>query len=444
MTLLNSLESLNQQVSRVKTIEIFGRVISVKGVIIECRGIADFVTIGSRCEIETSTRDSDNILCEVVGFHNATVLLMPFSDTDGIGAGALVRVCAVSDSIEPHESWMGRVINSFCQPIDNLGPIKQGPKTYPLKNPAPSAQKRKRMGDKIDLGVRAIDTFVSCCYGQRLGVFSGSGVGKSVLIAMLTKYANTDVKVIGLVGERGREVKEFIEEYLGPEGLKKAVIIVATGDESALLRKRAAYVTLCVAEYFRDLGKEVLCIIDSMTRFAMAQREIGLAVGEPPTSKGYTPSVFAELPKLLERAGPGVDKGNITGLFTVLVEGDDHNEPISDAVRGILDGHIVLERGIAERGRFPAIDVLKSVSRSMPKCNTEDENNVIIFARKMLSVYSDMAEMIRLGAYKKGTDPEVDMAIKYYAEIEKFLSQKPSESMSMSESYAKLTEIMKK
>ncbi len=275
-----------------------------------------------------------------------------------------------------------------------------------------------------------------------MGIFAGSGVGKSVLISMLTKYADTDVKVIGLVGERSREVKEFIEEYLGAEGLKKAVIIVATGDEPALLRKRAAYVTICVAEYFRDLGKEVLCIIDSMTRFAMAQREIGLAIGEPPTSKGYTPSVFSELPKLLERAGPGTGKGNITGLFTVLVEGDDQNEPVSDAVRGILDGHIVLDRTIAERGRFPAVDVLRSVSRAMPKCNSDLENDIVVFARKMLSIYSDMAEMIRLGAYKKGTDPEVDMAISYYSELEKFLSQKPTENMPMQESYAALSKIL--
>ena len=275
-----------------------------------------------------------------------------------------------------------------------------------------------------------------------MGIFAGSGVGKSVLISMLTKYADTDVKVIGLVGERSREVKEFIEEYLGPEGLSKAVIIVATGDEPALLRKRAAYVTIAIAEYFRDQGKEVLCIIDSITRFAMAQREIGLAVGEPPTTKGYTPSVFSELPKLLERSGPGVDKGNITGLFTVLVEGDDQNEPISDAVRGILDGHIVLDRSIAERGRFPAVDVLKSVSRTMPKCNSDLENRQVIYGRRMLATYQNMAEMIRLGAYKKGSDSEVDLSIHYYKQLEDFLNQKPTELTHMNESYAKLGQIL--
>jgi flagellum-specific ATP synthase len=275
-----------------------------------------------------------------------------------------------------------------------------------------------------------------------MGIFAGSGVGKSVLISMLTKYAHTDVKVIGLIGERGREAKEFIEEYLGPEGLKKAIIVLATGDESALLRKRAAYLTISIAEYFRDAGMEVLCIMDSITRYAMAQREIGLAIGEPPTTKGYPPSVFSELPKILERAGPGVANSNITGLFTVLVEGDDQNEPISDAVRGILDGHIVMDRAIGERGRFPAVDVLKSVSRAMPKCNNAFENKLVTTARRSLSIYNDMAEMIRLGAYKKGTDPEVDNSIILYEKIEKFLNQLPNENCAMSDSFKHLSEIL--
>ena len=275
-----------------------------------------------------------------------------------------------------------------------------------------------------------------------MGIFSGSDVGKSILISMLTRYAETDIKVIGLVGERSREAKEFIEEYLGEEGLKKAVIVVATGDEPALLRRRTAYLIMTIAEYFRDQGKEVLCIIDSITRFAMAQREIGLTVGEPPTSKGYTPSVFSELPKLLECAGPGIGVGNITGLFTVLVEGDDHNEPISDAVRGVLDGHIVLDRAIAQRGRFPVVDVLQSVSRAVPKCNSKKENEIINFGRKMLSIYSDMAEMIRLGAYKKGSDKDVDASIGYYKKLEEFFKQAPDESTHIQESYQKLAETL--
>jgi len=367
---------------------------------------------------------------------------MPFDDIDGVSSGAEVEIYQHENVIHPDESWLGRIINAFGDPIDEKGSLKSGEKAYRLKAPPPSSQKRNRVGKKIDLGVKAIDIFTSCCFGRRMGVFAGSGVGKSVLISMLTKYAATDVKVIGLIGERSREAKEFIEEYLGPEGLKKSVIIMATGDESALLRKRAAYTTMAVAEYFRDQKKEVLCIMDSVTRFAMAQREIGLAIGEPPTTKGYPPSVFAELPRILERAGPGVESANITGLFTVLVEGDDDNEPISDAVRGILDGHIVLDRAIAQRGRFPAIDILKSVSRTMPACNNDLENRQITYARKMLATYHDMAEMIRLGAYKKGTDADVDLSIGYFNKIEAFLNQLPNETSPMIDGYKKLGEIL--
>ncbi|MDA9163709.1 flagellar protein export ATPase FliI [Rickettsiaceae bacterium] len=441
MSFATYLEAVNAEIDDIKPIKISGRVTSVKGVVIECQGISEFVSIGSRCKVNNPLKNS-HILCEVVGFENSSVLLMPFDDTEGVGAGAEVEVYQHENVIHPDESWLGRIVNAFGEPIDEIGPLKPGERSYPLKTNPPPSQKRNRIGKKIDLGVKVIDTFMSCCFGQRMGIFAGSGVGKSVLISMLTKYAATDVKVIGLIGERGREAKEFIEEYLGPEGLKKAVIIMATGDESALLRKRAAYVTMAVAEYFRDQGKEVLCIMDSVTRFAMAQREIGLAVGEPPTTKGYPPSVFSELPKILERAGPGVNKANITGLFTVLVEGDDQNEPISDAVRGILDGHIVLDRAIAERGRFPAVDVLRSVSRALPQCNNDLENKQITYARKMLATYQDMAEMIRLGAYKKGTDPEVDLSIGYFDKIEKFLNQKPNESCAMDESYKQLGAIL--
>ena len=434
-------ESLIKQVDDIKPIRILGIVHSVKGTIIECKGISNFVSIGSRCKIHNILKSSI-ILCEVVGFDHMNTLLMPFEDMDGIGAGAKVEIYQHDNSIAPDISWLGRIINALGEAIDEKGSLKSGDQLYQLKASPPASQKRNRIGEKIDLGVKVIDTFVSCCYGQRMGIFAGSGVGKSILISMLTKYAHTDVKIIGLVGERSREVKEFVEEYLGEEGLKQAVIIVATGDESALLRKRAAYVTMSIAEYFRDQGKEVLCIIDSITRFAMAQREIGLAIGEPPTTKGYTPSVFSELPKLLERSGPGIGDTHITGLFTVLVEGDDTNEPISDAVRGTLDGHIVLERTIAERSRFPAVDVLKSISRAMPKCNSDLENRQVAFARRMLSIYQDMAEMIRLGAYKKGTDPDVDMSINYYNKLEAFFKQQPAESTPMIESYKKLGEIL--
>ena len=442
MPYTEAIETVTEQINKISLIHIYGRVTAVKGIVIECVGISEFVSIGTHILVHPNN-GINHIMSEVIGFDGEKVLLMAFGDIDGVGAGSRVEIVNRENDVYPDASWLGRIINSLGEPIDSKGPLKNGEESYNLKNTPLPSQKRRKIGGKIDLGVRVIDTFTSCCYGQRMGIFAGSGVGKSVLISMLTKYANTDVKVIGLVGERSREVKEFIDEYLGPEGLKQAIIIVATGDEPAILRRRAAYLTMTIAEYFRDQGKEVLCIIDSITRFAMAQREIGLAAGEPPTSKGYTPSVFSELPKLLERAGPGIEPGDITGLFTVLVEGDDHNEPISDAVRGILDGHIVLDRSIAQRGRFPAVNVLHSISRAVPKCNSAFENRLIIFGKKMLSIYNDMAEMIRLGAYKKGTDPEVDAAIEFYGVLEEFFNQAPDETSHMAESYKKLAEILK-
>ncbi|HYH38777.1 MAG TPA: FliI/YscN family ATPase, partial [Azospirillum sp.] len=273
--------------------------------------------------------------------------------------------------------------------------------------------------------------------------FAGSGVGKSSVMSMLAKFSAAEVSVIGLIGERGRELQEFIVEDLGEEGLARSVVVCATSDEPPLMRRQAAYMTLAVSEYFRDQGRDVLCMMDSVTRFAMAQREIGLSAGEPPTTKGYPPTVFAELPKLLERAGPGVaGSGSITGLFTVLVEGDDHNEPIADAVRGILDGHIVLERQIGERGRYPAINILRSVSRTMPGCNSQAENELVGRARRLLSSYDNMAEMIRLGAYRRGTDPQVDEAIHYNPALEAFLKQGKREATDLATGYAQLAEIL--
>jgi len=299
------------------------------------------------------------------------------------------------------------------------------------------------------MGVRAMNAFTTLCKGQRMGIFAGSGVGKSTLMAMLARNTDADAIVIGLIGERGREVKEFIEDDLGEEGLARAVVVAATSDEAPLVRRQAAYVAMAVAEKLRDDGLNVLLLMDSVTRFAMAQREIGLSAGEPPASKGYTPTVFAELPRLLERAGPGLQDadptkavGSITALFTVLVEGDDHNEPISDAVRGILDGHIVLERAIAERGRFPAINVLKSVSRAMPGCNTPEEQGLIQQARGPMTIYEDMADLIRLGAYKAGTNPEVDHAVMLYPQIEAFLTQRKDEATDLATGYQSLSAIL--
>src|SRR5262245_38967797 len=346
----------------------YGRVTGVQGLLVEVAGTVDALAIGTRLAI-AGPRGRD-VAAEVVGFRNGHALAMPFADLDGVRMGCKAFVEAEVAEVCPSRQWLGRVINALGEPVDGLGQLAHGTKSYRVRGTPPPAHARARVGAKIDLGVKALNTFTTACQGQRLGIFAGSGVGKSVLLSMIARYTAADVIVIGLVGERGREVQEFIADDLGPEGLARSVVVVATSDESALMRRQAAWLTMAIAEYFRDAGRDVLCLMDSITRFAMAQREIGLSAGEPPASKGYTPSVFAELPKLLERAGPGHgETGSITGLFTVLVEGDDHNEPISDAVRGIVDGHVVLDRAIAERGRYPAVNVLRSISRTMPACN---------------------------------------------------------------------------
>lgn len=420
---------------------VFGRVTGVQGLLVEVAGIERHLSVGGRCIV--IARGERRVPCEVVGFRDDRALLLPFSTLDGIGLGCKAVVSDAQPTISPTPAWLGRVINAHGEPIDGGPPLPLGDMPHPIRNRPPPAHLRQRVAGKLDLGVRAINTFLTCCCGQRMGIFSGSGVGKSILMSMVARYTSADVSVIGLIGERGREVQEFIHDDLGPEGLARSVVIVATSDEAPLVRRQAAYMTLAVAEYFRDLGNDVLCLMDSVTRFAMAQREIGLAAGEPPTTKGYPPTTFAELPKLLERAGPGPNgAGTITGLFTVLVDGDDHNEPIADATRGILDGHIVLDRAIAERGRYPAINVLRSVSRTMPACNSDPENTLVNTARRHLAEYENMAEMIRLGAYRKGTNAEVDEALNYYGPIEQFMSQGKDESDTIESGYAKLAGIL--
>ena len=290
--------------------------------------------------------------------------------------------------------------------------------------------------------IRDSNSFVTCCHGQRMGVFSGSGIGKSVLLSMMARNVEADVSVIGLIGERGREVQEFLQDDLGAAGLARSVVVVATSDEPALMRRQAAYLTLAISEYFRDRDQHVLLLMDSVTRFAVAQREIGLSAGEPPTAKGYTPTVFSELPRLLERAGPGTGEGTITGIFSVLVEGDDHNEPIADAVRAILDGHIVMDRSIAERGRYPAVNVLRSVSRTMPRAADPAYLEVLTRARAAMSAYADMEELIRLGAYRPGSSPEVDRAIALHGPLEEFLAQSKEESTTLAEGYQRLEQIL--
>ncbi len=439
------MKALITDIARLQPVILSGRVVTVSGLLIEASGPLSSWGIGARLSI--LRKPGDELPCEVVGFRADRALLMPYGVVDGVRPGAVVRLDAAEAMLYPDASWLGRVIDCFATPIDGHGPIRQGGAAYAIRALPPVAHSRARLGGRMDMGVRSLDVFTTCCYGQRLGVFAGSGVGKSVLLSMLARQAACDVVVVGLIGERGREVKEFLEETLGEEGLKRAVVVVATSDEPALARRQAAYTTLAVAEYFRDQGKEVLCLMDSVTRFAMAQREIGLAAGEPPTTKGYTPTVFSELPKLLERAGPGVEvngkaRGNITALFTVLVDGDDHNEPVADAVRGILDGHIVMQRSIAERGRFPAINVLKSISRTMPDCQEPAEYDLVKQARALLAAYSDMEELIRIGAYRKGSDPQVDRAIALNADLEAFLSQDKFETATRQQAFKRLQDIL--
>lgn len=435
------LQTLIDEIARVRTARVYGRVAAVLGLLVEIDGIHSYLPVGGRCEI--LGRNGGRVRCEVVGFRNGCALAMPFASLDGVGLGSRVEIDASPPEVYPHEAWLGRVVDAFAEPLDGKPPLRRGPQAYGIRNVPPPASMRNRVGRKLDVGVRSINAFLTCCQGQRLGIFSGSGVGKSILLSMLARYCAADVVVMGLIGERGREVKEFIEAHLGAEGLSRAVLVVATSDESALMRRQAAHLTLTVAEYFRDRGKKVLCLLDSVTRFAMAQREIGLSAGEPPASKGYTPTVFAELPKLLERAGPGTGEGSITGIFTVLVEGDDHNEPISDAVRGILDGHVVLDRAIAQRNRFPAINVLRSISRTMPACNTPAENALVDKARQVMAVYDDMAELIRLGAYRAGSDPAVDEAIALHEALEGFQRQTLDDRTTLEDGYRMLAQILR-
>ena len=341
-------------------------------------------------------------------------------------------------------AWVGRVLDPMGRPLDG-GPMPApGAIQRPTHAPAPAAGQRSRLGVRLPLGVRVLDLFTPVRRGQRLGLFAASGVGKSTLMAMLAGGLAADVIVFALVGERGRELREFIEDDLGPEKLARSVVVCATSDSAAPLRREAAYAAMTVAEHFRDQGLQVLLLMDSVTRFALALREIGLAVGEPPATRGYPPSVFTELPRLLERAGPGPDNspGAITALFTVLVEGDDHDEPVADAVRGILDGHVVLDRAIAEAGRYPPVDVLRSVSRSMPGVLEEDEWQLVVEAKRLLSTYGEIKDLVRLGAYRAGHDPEADAAVKLAPRIEAVLRQRKGEISPVEQSFAALAEAI--
>src|ERR1700678_264702 len=378
------MKALAEQIADIDGVNIFGRVVGVRGLMVEVAGPIHAMSVGARIVIDTG--GNRFIPSEVIGFTGNNAVVMPFAGLDGVRRGGRAVIGNSGNQVRPSPLWLGRVLNAMGEPIDGKGSLPQGPSPMPYRNSPPPAHSRQRVGAPLDLGVRALNTFLTCCRGQRLGIFAGSGVGKSVLLSMLARNVDADITVIGLVGERGREVQEFLQDDLGEAGLARSVVVVATSDEPALMRRQAAYLTLAISEYFRDEDKDVLVLMDSVTRFAMAQREIGLSAGEPPTAKGYTPTVFTELPKLLERAGPGVGAGTITGIFTVLVDGDDHNEPLADGVPGLLEGHIVMERAIAERGRYPAINVLKSISRTMPRAADPSYLPVLNRARQIMEI----------------------------------------------------------
>ncbi len=422
---------LKEKVNEIDTTYYEGVVKEVIGLIIEVEGIKAFV--GEVCTIFNIKKEE--VKCEVVGFRDERVLLMPLGELVGISPGCKVIPTRRPLEIKCSESLLGKVLDGLGNPI--YGDEYLSGKPYPLENQPPDPLRRKRIKDILPTGIRAIDGFLTCGDGQRIGIFAGSGVGKSTTLGMIAREAEADVNVISLIGERGREVLEFIEKDLGPEGMKKSVIVCATSDKSALERVKGALTATAIAEYFRDQGKKVILMMDSVTRFAMAQREIGLAIGEPPAQKGYTPSVFAKLPKLLERAGTS-EKGSITGFYTVLVDGDDFNEPIADAVRGILDGHIVLSRSLAQKNHYPAIDILNSVSRLMPQIADDKHKMIASNARDLLATYKDAEDLINLGAYVKGSNKKIDLAIKFNEGINNYLKQGIEEKSSFDDNLAGL------
>ena len=413
---------------------ISGTVRSITGMTLTVGGLEALARIGSLCRVHTSAGHIDG---EVVGAQGNELCVLPFGTWEGVSVGNEVTLIEHDDMVFPDETWIGTVVDALGRPLTRYNRARRPRRKTRFRSDPPGAFDRRKVGAKLETQIKCIDIFTPICRGQRMGVFAGSGVGKSTMMAMLARNTDADVIVIGLIGERGREVQQFIQEDLGPAGMARAVVVVSTGDEAPLLRKRAALTTTAVAEYFKSTGKQVLLLLDSVTRFAMAQREIGLARGEPPTLRGYPPSVFSELPHLLERAGPGTkSEGDITGLYTVLVDGDDMNEPIADAVRGIVDGHLVLDRKIAEQGRFPAIDLQRSLSRMLPGCHSPEEYEITKAARKALGRYADMEDLIRLGAYKAGSDPETDEAIKFFKTASPFLSQGRGDKTPAAEGFA--------
>lgn len=416
-----------------------GAVNSVTDLAIEVEDRLGALEVGARVEIETA---SEILVAEIVGVSGGGAVAMPFGDVAGVKRGARVRFTSPSAAIAPSRAWLGRIVDGLGRPADGRGALPAFGPLRDVRSGPPPAALRSRLGPRVDFGVKALNAFCPARAGQRLGVFSGSGIGKSTLLSMIARNTLADVNVIALIGERGRELREFVEDSLGADGLARSVVVIATSDEPAMMRREAAFLAVTIAESFRDGGAHVLCLMDSLTRVASAQREIGLAAGEPPASKGYTPSVFSLLPKLLERAGPGLaGAGAITGVFSVLVEGDDHDEPIADAARALLDGHIVLDRRIAERGRFPAVDILKTVSRSAQGVLDPEEFELARAARALASEFEDVRDMLKIGAYRRGANPATDAAIDYHARLEALLSQSDGRAVGVAETFEALRAI---
>ena len=432
-----NLEKFNEAIDSCKSMNMIGKVVQIVGLVIECNG--PNVSMGELCYVQSHFDDVEPLPAEVVGFREGYVLLMPLGETKGIGPGCQVVSAQKVLQVKVGPELLGRVIDGLGNPIDGKGPILCKAES-PIQADPPAPLDRPVIKDSLYVGVRAIDGLITMGQGQRIGIMAGSGVGKSTLLSMIARNTEADISVIALVGERGREVKEFIERDLGEEGLKRSVVVVATSDKPALVRIKGALTATAIAEYFRDQGRKVILMMDSVTRFAMAQREVGLTVGEPPATRGYTPSVFALLPRLLERAGTSA-KGSITGIYTVLVDGDDMNEPIADAVRSILDGHIVLSRNIAAQNHFPAIDVLASVSRVMSAVVPKEHMEANRKLRALMAVYKEAEDLIHIGAYVKGSSQKIDEAIQKIDAINDFLCQGVFEVQGFEETIQRLEGI---
>lgn len=435
------LNPFRASIERTSLVKVYGRVSDVLGLLIEGKGLE--LPAGATCLIDVANQGGvpDQVQAEVVGFRSGRILLMPYGDVAGIRPGARITPEIGLPAVDVGQALLGRVIDGLGRPIDGKGPLNCD-RLYPLYGRPINPLKRPRIDQPVDIGIRAINGLLTLGKGQRIGIFAGSGVGKSTLLSMIARNTGAEVAVVGLIGERGREVKEFIDRDLGEEGMKRSVVVAATSDQPPLVRMRGAHLATSVAEYFRDQGSDVVLMIDSITRFALAGREVGLAAGEPPTTKGYTPSVFAQLPKILERAGTSDSGGSITGIYSVLVEGDDLNDPVADSMRSILDGHIVLTRQLAEKHQYPAIDVLKSISRLMVDVVDEEQLRMAGLFNEIAAVYKTNEDLVNIGAYVKGANPKLDLAVRMIDSLNGYVAQGLAEQVDLDAARTQLAEVM--